>query len=235
MSSLKVAEVSEAKRKGRPRSDAAHAAILEAALSLVAKEGFRSLSLNDIAASAKVARATIYRRWPNKAALVMDAFMNEVGPAIAFPKAATVSESIRLQLHLVARSFSGVHGKLIKVLLGEAQFDPDLAEAFLVRWVEPRREMDRIILSSGVESGEFHRDLDIGVVIDEIYGAIYYRLMLGTGSLTPHYMDILFENVMGGLREESAEKYPRRRKRRSSQRSDRTKANTHHSKAHAQK
>jgi AcrR family transcriptional regulator len=229
MSSLKLAEVSEAKRKGRPRSDAAHAAILKAALSLVAKDGFRSLSLNDIAASAKVARATIYRRWPNKAALVMEAFMKEVGPAIAFPEAATVSESIRLQLHLVAKSFSGVHGKLIKVLLGEAQFDPELAKAFRVRWIEPRREIDRIILFSGVESGEFHRDLDLGVVIDEIYGAIYYRLMLDTGSLTPHYMDILFDNVMGGLKQEGAKKYPARRKRASSQRSDSTEASTHKS------
>ncbi len=188
--------------RGRPCGGTVHNAILAAALRLTESEGFRELSMNAIASAANVGRATIYRRWPNKAALVMDAFLQEVGPTIAFPKATTIAESIRLQLHRISDSFTGTHGKLIKALLGEAQFDRDLELAFRERWIEPRRKLDRQIFLQGIKAGEFRSTIDIAATIDEIYGAIYYRLLIGSGTLNKKYMDSLFHNVMKGLIEQ---------------------------------
>jgi AcrR family transcriptional regulator len=72
--------------RGRPRDQHADAKILKAAMCLLEQHGFRAVTLEDIAEEAGVARTTVYRRWPNKAAVVMDAFLTHVAPRIAFPK-----------------------------------------------------------------------------------------------------------------------------------------------------
>jgi tetracycline repressor-like protein len=75
------------------------------ALRLVERTGFRSVSMEAIAAEVHVARTTIYRRWPNKATLIMDAFLAEVGPGIAFPELPSALESLRMQMKLLARAY----------------------------------------------------------------------------------------------------------------------------------
>jgi AcrR family transcriptional regulator len=72
--------------RGRPRDQHADAKILKAAMGLLEQHGFRAMTLEGIAEEAGVARATVYRQWPNKAAVVMDAFLTHVAPRIAFPE-----------------------------------------------------------------------------------------------------------------------------------------------------
>ena len=115
---------------GRPRSQAAHAAILKAALRLVAKRGFRAVSVNEIASEAGVGKMTLYRHWPNKATVVMDALLELIGDETAFPEADSALESLRRQLHLQAAFFRSSRGNLIRSLVSEAQSDPELATAF---------------------------------------------------------------------------------------------------------
>src|SRR6202023_2675943 len=91
--------------RGRPRSRSAHARILKAALKLVEAGGFQSVTMEAIAATAVVARTKIYRRWRNKESVIMDAFLEEIGPTIAFPTLPNARESVRLQMKLLARAF----------------------------------------------------------------------------------------------------------------------------------
>jgi AcrR family transcriptional regulator len=126
---------------GRPRSVRLDRAILKAAVDLVLASGFRALSMDSIAAKAGVGRMTIYRRWPNKAAIIMDAFVTRVDPGTLFSPASSFKESIRLQMRTMAKAFRGRDGALIRVLLAEAQFDPELAKALRERWTMPRRRM----------------------------------------------------------------------------------------------
>ncbi|HMF76040.1 MAG TPA: TetR/AcrR family transcriptional regulator [Bryobacteraceae bacterium] len=193
-------KVNEPARKGRPRSEEAHQAILAAALQLVFEDGFRSVSIDAIAAKADVGRATIYRRWPNKAAIVMDAFLQDVGPNISFPSRADATESLRTQMRLLAKAFRGKHGALIKALLGEAQFDPELAEAFRERWIRPRRESAMVTLREAMAKGQLRADIDLDTAIDALYGGIYYRLQIGNAPLSDSYIDSLFQHVVYGLR-----------------------------------
>jgi AcrR family transcriptional regulator len=186
--------------RGRPRSDKAHRAILKAALAEVSKTGFRALTVDAIATRANVGKMTIYRRWPNKAAVLMDAFLALIGPATEFPEASTAVESIRLQLRLQATFFCGKYGRIIKALLGEAQFDRELADAFRERWIEPRREMVRGVLQRAVTEGDLRKDVDFQTAIDLFYGPIYYRLQIGTGSIDDTFTDEVFASVMKGLR-----------------------------------
>ena len=125
---------------GRPRSQEAHDAILQAALRLVAKRGFRAVSVNEIAAEARVGKMTLYRHWPNKATLVMDSLLVLIGDETAFPEAESALESLRRQLRLQAAFFRSPRGNLIRSLISEAQSDPELAAAFRDRWLNPRRE-----------------------------------------------------------------------------------------------
>lgn len=186
--------------RGRPRSDKVHQAILKATLAEVSKTGFRALTLDAIAARANVGKMTIYRRWPNKAAVVMDAFLALIGPATEFPEAPTAVESIRRQLHLQAAFFRGKYGKIIKALLGEAQFDRELADAFRDRWIEPRREMVRSVLRRAIAEGDLDPAIDFETAIDLLYGPIYYRLQIGTGPISEKFTDDVFARVMNGLK-----------------------------------
>lgn len=186
--------------RGRPRSGRLHKAILEAAFDLVLEAGFRAVSLESIAAKAGVGKTTIYRRWPNKAAVVMDAFTMKVGSETLFPKAATTIASIRLQMRAMAKAFSGSDGALVRALLAEAQFDPELAKAFRERWTLPRRRLGRSVIEEAIRRGELRADIDPEDAIDLLYAPIYYRLQMGTGPLSGAYIDRIFDRAMTGLR-----------------------------------
>jgi AcrR family transcriptional regulator len=184
----------------------AHRSILKAALTEVAKTGFRALTMDAIAARADVGKMTVYRRWPNKGAVVMDAFLALIGPATEFPEAPTAVESIRRQLRLQAAFFRGKYGKIIKALLGEAQFDRELADAFRDRWIKPRREMVLGVLQRAVAEGGLRADLDFETAIDLLYGPIYYRLQIGTGTIDEAFTDGVYASAMMGLGVSSTER-----------------------------
>lgn len=186
------------RRAGRPRSQAAHRAILKAALRLVARRAFRDVSMNEIAARAGVGKMTLYRRWPNKAALVMDALLQLLGAETAFPEAASALESLRRQLHLQAAFFRGSRGNLIRSLVSEAQSDPELAIAFRERWLNPRRQGVRQNIQAAIAEGSLRGDFNIDVAIDQLYGSLYYRLLLGSGKLDEGFIEDTYQQFLAG-------------------------------------
>ena len=187
-------------RGGRPRSPRIHQAILKAAVDLVLESGFKALSMDAIAGRAGVGRMTIYRRWPNKAAIVMDAFVARVDPNTLFSPAKSYIESIRLQMRTMARVFRGKDGALIRALLAEAQFDSELATAVRERWTMPRRRMAIAYFEEGKRKGFLRSDVDPDAMIDVLYAPIYYRLQMGTGPLSDAYIDEIFEHAMEGFK-----------------------------------
>ena len=185
-------------RTGRPRSEAAHDAILKAALRLVTRRGFRAVTVNEIAAEAGVGKMTLYRHWPNKAAVVMDALLALIGDETAFPDAGDALQSLRYQLDLQAAFFRSPRGNLIRSLVSEAQSDPELATAFRERWLMPRRERVQKNMRQAVSEGSLHDDFDIDTAIDLLYGAIYYRLLLGTGLLDERFIENTYQQFVAG-------------------------------------
>ena len=186
--------------RGRPRNPRVQQAILKAAADLVLESGFKSLSIDAIAGRAGVGRMTIYRRWPNKAAIVMDAFVARVDPNTLFLPARTYLDSIRLQMRTMAKAFRGKDGALIRALLAEAQFDPELALALRQRWTLPRRRMAITYFEEGMKKGFLRPDADPNTIIDILYAPIYYRLQMGTGPLSDAYIDEIFDQGMRGLK-----------------------------------
>jgi len=195
-------EQPKAARTGRPRSSKIHHAVLAAASKLVLSDGFGTLTMDTIAAAAGVGRMTLYRRWPNKAAIVMDAFVARVDPNTLFTEGESYLESIRLQMRAMAKSFRGEDGVLMRALLGAAQLDPELATALRDRWTMPRRRMAIAYFRDGMKRGYLRPDTDPDVIIDLLYAPIYYRLQMGTGPLSNAYVDEIFDHAMRGVRNE---------------------------------
>lgn len=185
-------------RSGRPRSARRHEAMLQTAMDLVIELGFRGVSIEAIAAKAGVAKTTIYRRWPNKAAVVMDAFMERL-LRTEFPTTKKVSDSIRLQMRSMAKAFRTQDGAVLKALLAEAQFDAELATAFRERWTLARRKIALAVLQKAVSEGELRSDTDLEATMDLLYAPMYYRLQMGTAPLSDAYIDEIFKQVMEGL------------------------------------
>jgi AcrR family transcriptional regulator len=186
---------------GRPRNPEATASILRVALELGEESGFDGLTVEGIAARAGVAKTTIYRRWPNAWAIVMDAFLAEVTRTAPLQERATARESFAASMRLLARAYRGRQGKILRPLLGRAQVDANLREAVRKRWVEPRREVAREIIRRGIESGELRVGLDADVVLDALYGPFYHRLLApyDDSAISDAYVDLLVDTVFRGL------------------------------------
>ena len=186
---------------GRPRDPEATASILRVALELGEESGFDGLTVEGIAARAGVAKTTIYRRWPNAWAIVMDAFLAEVTRTAPLQERATARESFAASMRLLARAYRGRQGKILRPLLGRAQVDANLREAVRKRWVEPRRQVAREIIRRGIESGELRTGLDADVVLDALYGPFYHRLLApyDNSAISDAYVDLLVDTVFRGL------------------------------------
>nr|WP_263385989.1 TetR-like C-terminal domain-containing protein [Granulicella arctica] len=129
----------------------------------------------------------------------MDAFVERVDPGTLFTPSVSFTESIRLQMRTMAKAFRGKDGALIRALLAEAQFDPELAKALHDRWTMPRRKMAVEYFRRGMEQGLIRADIDPDAMIDLLYAPLYYRLQMGTGPLSDAYVDEIFEHGMQGL------------------------------------
>ena len=182
--------------RGRPRNREADTRILRAALDLVERVGFRDVSMEAIAEEAGVARTTVYRRWPSKATLVMDAFLIEVEPEIDFPADSSSLESLRRQMSLLARAFRSRRGVLVRSLLAEAQFDPELKAAFLERWILKRRAVATAVIRAAISAGELAVDTDPEILLDVLYGGLYYWLLIGLKPPSEKHVQALWSMVM---------------------------------------
>ena len=106
---------------------------------------------------------------------------------------------MRLQMRLLAKVLAGKHGRVIATLVAEGQHDAAVSRAFLKHWIAVRRRDTWRILEIGVARGELRSDLDLDIVMDALYGPIYYRLLVRHMPLTQKFVDTLAEHVMVGL------------------------------------
>jgi AcrR family transcriptional regulator len=156
----------------RLRPEEIEAVIINTAFEGLREHGFRAVTVESICAKTGIAKTSIYRRWPNKAAMVMNAFLFRIGPGIEFPRKPSYVESIRLQMLAVAKAFRGPFGSMIRALLGEAQFDGELAEAFRTRWITPRREAAKEVIQAAIRNKELPADIDLDQALDAVGGRI---------------------------------------------------------------
>lgn len=169
---------------------------METALQLVTVHGVKAVTLELIAETSGVARTTIYRRWRNRSAILADAFLMRIQPEIGFPEHPSALESLRQQMHLLAASFQGSVGEILRVLLSEALTDGEFQIAIQNGWIRPRRAAAKTIIEKAVAAKELPLHISPDVLLDALYGGLYYWLFFDPSRLTASYVDSLFEFVL---------------------------------------
>jgi AcrR family transcriptional regulator len=195
------AEAAEAgpRRPGRPRSERADRAIIEAALSLFAEDGPAGLCIEKVAARAGVGKATIYRRWPGKEDLLLDAIAALQAP-LPEPAGRSVREDLVTLLSAMRDSVADPRrAREFALLLGEGVKYPRLMARYVETVLEPRREVIRSVLRRGVATGELRADVDIEVALFMLTGAVLARGKYEPGSFPPGYVERVVEELLQGL------------------------------------
>jgi AcrR family transcriptional regulator len=185
---------------GRPRSEQARLAILRSTLKLLEENGFSDLTIEAVAAHAGVGKATVYRWWPNKAALIADAFAGSTSRKLHFPDTGSVYTDMSQQMRQVVKIFRSRRGRIVSAMLGGGQSDRDLIAAFRERFLWPRRREAYVTLRQGIQRGELRKDLDKDLLLDSLYGPIYMRFLIRHDKLTPDFVDRLCQLVLAGAR-----------------------------------
>ncbi len=183
---------------GRPRSENARQAILRSTIRLLRREGFADLSIEAIAANAKVGKATVYRWWPNKGALVVDAFASTTEEDLHFPDSGSVFKDMSLQMKQWLGVLRSPRGCIVRAVLAGGQSDPELIDEFRKRFLWPRRQDAYRTLRRGIERGELPRDLDLDLVLDTLYGAMYMRFLIRHTELNERYIEEVCRMVLEG-------------------------------------
>jgi len=192
--------VAGAAPRGRPRSQEAGRAILTAAVELLAERGLAAMSIEEVAARAGVGKTTIYRRWPSKGLLALDAFVASFREEQAQPDTGTLRGDMLAALHAWVRAVTQTPmGPMLTGLIAEAQHDPELRGAWRDRVLEPLRQQNRTILDRAIARGEIDPSVDREVVLDLFFGAAEHRLLLGHLPMTDDFIAEVVDVILTGV------------------------------------
>jgi AcrR family transcriptional regulator len=188
-----------APRRGRPRSVDVDEAVLAATLEVLGEVGVSKMSMDEVAVRAKVSKATIYRRWSSKEALVLDALRSAMSP---FDDIDTGSLRGDLDLYLgelIHRFHKGQMSDVLPHLIEVACHDAALRSS-LDAYIDYRRNPLRRMLERARQRGELSRDVDIDVLIDAILGPISYRRLLSHKPIDKRFVRTLLSIVLPDTR-----------------------------------
>ena len=189
----------ESRRRGRPRSDSARRAILRAAGELLEQGGLLAVTMEGVAARAGVGKPTVYRHWSNRYELAMAALMAASG-AMAAPSASREPlKALRGQLEAMAELFASGTGRHVAALLSSGYGETELSKAFRSHFVQARREEGGDLLRRAIARGHLRPDLDVELVLDLVYGPIFYRLTMGHAPVDARFTAALLRQLLAGI------------------------------------
>ncbi|EIU05289.1 transcriptional regulator, TetR family [Mycobacteroides abscessus 5S-0422] len=174
--------------------------MLQAAGELLFTEGMGGFTIDKVAALSGASKMTIYKWWPSKGALALDGYFRKVEPDLNFPDSGEIERDLRAQM----RAFLGVirdtaAGAIVGELIGQAQVDPELKAAFLQRYSGPRRALAVAAIRRAQERGQLRANVDPEVMVDQLWGACYHRLLVPDQPLTAGFVDALLDNLFKGI------------------------------------
>jgi len=198
---MSEADVREQRSRGRPRSEAARLAILDAAGELLLANGLEAVSMDAVAERAGVSKATIYRWWPTKQTLALEALYYEWDTTRSVPPdtGSLRGDLLSLLRPWVRRVRERPYGRVVASLVTEVHTDAQFAREYQARFVEPRRAPARCVLVRAIERGELPPGSDVELALDLIYGPIFHRLLHVHAPLTDRFVQSVVDTVLAGL------------------------------------
>ena len=172
---------------------------LAAASRILRRDGFARLTMERVAAESGVAKTTVYRRWPTKAALCMDLYLDVAQRELRDPDTGDVFRDLKAIAATVVRlQTRTVAGPALVGLIAEAHLNPDSRRAFLAEFADRRRAVTRLVLHRAIARGELRRGTDVDLVIDAVGGAVTFRLLQRHAPLSTAFTDALVDLVLRG-------------------------------------
>jgi AcrR family transcriptional regulator len=167
---------------GRRRNQAARQAVLDAAAGLLSRPDGAATSIEEIAQASGVSKHTIYRWWPSKGAVLLEAMVEQARREEGTAPVGVLAADLETFLAATFRA-AGRAAPLLRGAMAEAQRDPQAAEG-MRQFTAARREELRSLLEAGQSRGEFPGDTDLDLLIDQVYGLLWYRILIGHAPLT---------------------------------------------------
>lgn len=166
-------------KSGRPRSESSRRSILDATRRLLTHSSVQKLSIEAIARKAGVGKTTIYRWWPNKSAVVMEAIFSQPAFHNIMPTPRNAVEGVSAQIDKLAHQLTGKNGRVVAEIIGEAQPDPESLKIFISTFLQDRYNTLSSYIEGGKQTGEFDPNIETDSAIDIILGPIFFRLLSG--------------------------------------------------------
>jgi AcrR family transcriptional regulator len=190
--------------RGRPLSQRTDQAIIDATTDLLSQRPLSEISLEDVAASARVSKASIYRRWPSKGTLAFSAFMTTFLSTQPTPDTGRLRDDLLATLRNWVRTVEGTPaGRTLRGLIAEVQRDPELATAWREGFVEPVRAAHLTMTQRAATRGELLVGVDANLLLDLLFGPAYHRLLQGHLPLDDAFITGTVDAIMAAVKAEA--------------------------------
>jgi AcrR family transcriptional regulator len=174
--------------------------IMRATLDLAREAGYAKLSIEGVAARAGVGKHTVYRRWPSKGLLFLDALLTRNEPVLDYPDTGDVMTDLRQQTHAAVDLLgSPPWGPLYQALIGEAQHDPAVAAALNERFIRPQTERTVARLREAKVQGQISADFDLDLAMAILSGPLYCTFLITQEPVTHDYVDRVYQALFDGM------------------------------------
>jgi AcrR family transcriptional regulator len=182
-------------RRGRPRVEGLDQALLDVTLELAGEVGLNGMSMDDLAQRAGVSKATIYRRWPSKERLVLEALSQAMRPFDMIDTGSLRGDLHEYLTELARRMATGKASDVLPDLIAASVRDPNLRDS-LDEYIRYRRQPLQTILGRGLERGDLDIEADVEVLIDALIGPFVYRRLLSHDPLDAAFVERLLRTVL---------------------------------------
>jgi AcrR family transcriptional regulator len=186
--------------RGRRPADEVRADVLDAVARMLHTEDLDAVTFERIARDSGVSKTTLYKWWPSAGALALDAYFHSVAETLAFPDTGDIRADVAVQLtHFVELMTRTRAGGLLRQMIGRAQFDAELAAEYRRRYSSGRRALAVERFARAQEAGQIRGDVDLQALVDQLWGAVYHRLLIPDEPVTPAFADALVDHLFDGI------------------------------------
>lgn len=186
------------RRRGRPRSEVAASAVLDAAYRLSAAEGLRGATIQAIAAESGVSKMTIYKWWEGRLQLLIDAYMRQATVMLPLSETLPPPEAIRAHAQRYLVALRGDLGRVQLAVLAECMAETGTSELFVARYLSVRRTLGVRVIRRGQRDGSIASQRPAEALYDQIYGTIFYRFQFGLKGLDKGFVQSLVDTAFAG-------------------------------------
>ncbi|MFF7736417.1 MULTISPECIES: TetR/AcrR family transcriptional regulator C-terminal ligand-binding domain-containing protein [unclassified Streptomyces] len=189
-----------ARGRGRRPADEVRADVFRVVGEVLMEEGIADLTFERVARLSGVSKTTLYKWWPSKGALALDGYFHAVEETLAFEDTGDIRADLTSQLRAFARLMTGTPaGRVVTELIGQSQTDEDLATAFRSLYSSERRRLAGERLLRAKEQGQIRDDVDVQILVDQLWGAVYHRMLVPDEPVTDAFVVALVSHLIDGI------------------------------------